>query len=348
MTAEGALGLEFPQATDGAIALNNHMSARQHAWSRFWQAPERPGLAEYIAEQEGMALEFYSDFQALDRLDALAGQLAASGAAASRVALIRAQAASAAHRFAQARQHLTEARACGAETAPVARLVLGIDQACGAHLDEVLVQRRAIAAATNKVEDQIPLGALLADLGEYDEADAVYRRALSSYQDVSPFALAWVCFQLGVLWGETAPTGQSIRAMRWYERALAYLPCYVKARVHLSELYQACGRPVLARSLLLPALPSGDPEVAWRLGDVLNQLGESSEAEAMLATAQAGFEHLLAAHLLAFADHAAEFYAGSGNDAGKASALARINLANRPTRRARALVESTAHSDSRK
>ena len=67
-----------------------------------------------------------------------------------------------------------------------------------------------------------------------------------------------------------------------------------------------------------------------------------------IATAQAGFEHLLAAHLLAFADHAAEFYAGSGNDAGKASALARINLANRPTRRARALVESTAHSDSRK
>ena len=39
-------------------------------------------------------------------------------------------------------------------------------------------------------------------------------------------------------------------------------------------------------------------------------------------------------HLLAFADHAAEFYAGSGNDLGRALQLARTNAANRPTRRA--------------
>jgi hypothetical protein len=38
--------------------------------------------------------------------------------------------------------------------------------------------------------------------------------------------------------------------------------------------------------------------------------------------------------LLAFADHAAEFYAGSGNDRRRALELARANVANRPTRRA--------------
>ena len=51
----------------------------------------------------------------------------------------------------------------------------------------------------------MPLGALLADLREFDEAERTYRRALREYQDVSPFALAWVCFQLGVLWGELVP-----------------------------------------------------------------------------------------------------------------------------------------------
>src|SRR5262249_54428483 len=43
---------------------------------------------------------------------------------------------------------------------------------------------------------------------------------------------------------------------------------------------------------------------------------------------------LLERHLLAFADHGAEFYAGSGNDCRRALELARINLANRPTLRA--------------
>jgi hypothetical protein len=47
-----------------------------------------------------------------------------------------------------------------------------------------------------------------------------------------------------------------------------------------------------------------------------------------------GFEALLDKHPLAFADHAAEFYAGSGNDCRRALELARMNVANRPTRRA--------------
>jgi hypothetical protein len=36
----------------------------------------------------------------------------------------------------------------------------------------------------------------------------------------------------------------------------------------------------------------------------------------------------------AFADHAAEFHAGSGDDRRRALKLARANVANRPTRRA--------------
>jgi hypothetical protein len=39
-------------------------------------------------------------------------------------------------------------------------------------------------------------------------------------------------------------------------------------------------------------------------------------------------------HLLAFADHGAEFYIGSGGDPLRALELAQINLGNRPTLRA--------------
>src|SRR5262245_9148543 len=43
---------------------------------------------------------------------------------------------------------------------------------------------------------------------------------------------------------------------------------------------------------------------------------------------------LLARHLLAFADHAAEFYAADCNDSRRALELARVNIPNRPTLRA--------------
>ena len=226
--------------------------------------------------------------------------------------------------------------------------MLTIDQACGLKLDAVLATRRRIAKATGRLEDLVPFGAVLADLERFAEADAVYRQALHSYDDVSPFPLAWVCFQLGMLWGELVPEPDPNLAALWYRRALAYLPGYMKARVHLAEIHASQGQPREAEALLRPALSSCDPEVRWRLADVLITQRRFEEAETELEAARFGFEELLGRHLLAFADHAAEFYAGSGNDSRRALELARANVANRPTRRAveqlRA-IEATIASD---
>jgi hypothetical protein len=336
------LDMVFAPATDGEIAIINQDSTRQHAWSRFWRSPERPGLAEFIVEQEGVALEFFSDFAALDRLGSLAAQIALMEAQSPRATLIQAQVASMAHRFSDARQHLVQAREFGAPDATVDRAALGIDQACGTQPEAVLSARRRIAAETRKLEDRVPLGALLADLREFDEADHVYRSALLEYADVSPFAMAWVCFQLGVLWGELVPERQSARAASWYQQAITYLPAYVKARVHLAEIRLDDGQPDDAEAMLLPAIASGDPEARWRLGDVMIARGRHMEAGQQSQAARLGFEALLDRHLLAFADHGAEFYAGSGDDAGRAFELARINVANRPTLRAFEQAHSTA------
>ena len=53
-----------------------------------------------------------------------------------------------------------------------------------------------------------------------------------------------------------------------------------------------------------------------------------------MQAARSGFETLLAKHPLAFADHGAEFYSGSGNNSRRALDLACLNLANCPTLRA--------------
>jgi tetratricopeptide (TPR) repeat protein len=221
---------------------------------------------------------------------------------------------------------------------------LNIDQACGMNLDRVLDQRREIARKSRRLEDLVALGALLGDLREFPEADHVYRQALRGHRDVSPFPVAWVCFQLGMLWGELVPEPQATHAAQWYRRAIHCLPSYTKARIHLAEIYSSCGRIDDAQALLVRAISSGDPEVRWRLADALSSQGKSADAEAHMQAARSGFESLLERHLLAFADHGAAFYAGSGNDRFRALQLARINVANRPTLRAFEQAHSIALS----
>ena len=336
------LEMDFPLATAGDIAVINLESSRQRSWCRFWQAPERPGIAEYIVEQEQLTAQFLDDLSALDRSEALVHHLNIVDPESMRTALISAQVASMTHRFAEARSFLLQAEGRGTPPAAAERLALSVDQACGTRLEAVLGVRRRMAAESGRLEDLVPLGALLADLREFDEADQTYQQALGEYHDVSAFAVAWVCFQLGVLWGELVPETQSDRAAQWYRKAIEYLPCYVKARVHLAEIYLRARRFEEAEFLLIPALESGDPEVNWRLADVMAATGRIADAEAQMRAARSGFEALLGNHLLAFADHGAEFYSGSGNDAGKACELAKVNVANRPTLRAFEQAYATA------
>jgi tetratricopeptide (TPR) repeat protein len=322
-----------PPATDGEIAAINLQSARRRAWDRFGQDAGVPGAVEAVVDLERLAAQFLGDLDALDRLEALAAQFARVDDSA-RAALVHAEVTSTVHRFDDARRHLARAARLGGPREAIERHVLTIDQACGVELDAVLARRRHIAAASGRLEDLVPLGAVLADLERFIEADAVYRQAFDSYDDVSPFPLAWVCFQLGMLWGELVPVPEVNRAALWYRRALVYLPGYVKARVHLAEICAAQNRAGEAEALLLPALSSRDPDVEWRLADVLTAQARAREAQTQLDSARLGFEALLDRHPLAFADHAAEFYAGSGNNCRRALELARMNVANRPTRRA--------------
>src|SRR5262249_26941135 len=155
---------------------------------------------------------------------------------------IQAQVASMTHRFADARRYLADAALDGPPSADIRRLQLNIDQACGVNLDKVLDARRELARASGRLEDLVALGALLADLREFADADRTCRQAFRACRDVSPFPFTWVCFQLGVLWGDLVPQPETAHAARWYQRAIECLPGYTKARVHLAEIYSSYGR----------------------------------------------------------------------------------------------------------
>ena len=332
MTVVAELDHACPSATDGEIAAINLESARRRAWARFEQDP-RPDVAEALFDMERLRAQFLGDLDALGRLETLAVQFARVDNS-FRAALVQAEVASTVHRFDDARCHLARAMLLDAPSEAIERQLLTINQACGVELNKVLDERRRIAEASAQLEDLVPLGAVLADLEHFAEADVVYRHAFYSYDAISPFPLAWVCFQLGLLWGELVSVPNSKVAALWYQRAIGYVPGYVKARVHLAEIYASQDRTSDAETLLLAVLSSNEAEVRWRLADVLVAQGKVDEAKTHLNAARFGFEQLLRRHPLAFADHAAEFYAGSGNDRQRALALAHTNVANRQTRRA--------------
>jgi tetratricopeptide (TPR) repeat protein len=332
----------MPQATAGELAVVNLNSSLQRAWevSRRW--PDRPGGVERIVDEEQLRAQFLGDVTALDRLATLAAEQCRSRPELALTHLVAAQAASMAHRFRDARMHLEAAEASGAAFAQTRRSWLSIKQAQGEDLPEVLEARRRAAEISPELQELVALGALLADLGRFEEAEGTYERALQTYDGVSPFAVAWVCFQLGLLWGELVPAPQLGRAALWYEQAIKYLPAYVGARVHLAEIYLERGNSDFAEALLKPVVGSGDPEVKWRLTQVMEAQGRSEEAETQREAARSAFEDLLARHPLAFADHGAEFYLSTGADPPRALVLARINLRNRPTVRAFELAYSAA------
>src|SRR5262249_28455869 len=116
--------------TDGDIAVINLESTRRRLWSRFWQDPERDGVAEAIIEHEQLKLQFCGETAALSRLETLADHLVATDATSARSMLIQAQVASMTHRFAEASRLLAGAELGGAPPEEVSRLRLNIDQAC--------------------------------------------------------------------------------------------------------------------------------------------------------------------------------------------------------------------------
>ena len=331
MTTIAELVCAVTPTTDGEIAIINLESARQRSWARLFADPARDGVAETVVEHEQLTLQLVGDVSALDRVELLAAQLAQGSTASARVALVQAQVASMAHRFCDARHHLAQAESGGAPTADADRLRLNIDQACGNDLDSVLDARRRIATETGDLEGFVALGSLLADLGDLDGADRAYKQALQAYRDVSPFPIARVFFQLGMLWGELAPEPNPALAAQWYRQAIAILPMYTKARVHLAEICSAERNFSEAEELLRRVMAIGDPEVDWRLADVLADQEKFEKSKQHMKAAHSGFELLLERHLLAFADHGAEFYAGSGGGLPRALHLARINADNRPT-----------------
>lgn len=215
-----------------------------------------------------------------------------------------------------------------------------ITLALGRDLPALLQTRQARADAYPSFSHLGDLANALAAVGRYDDADRAFERALRIYRDVSPFAVAWIAFQRGMMWSEMA--GAPERGRAFYEEAVSRLPGYVHAQVHLAEIEFAAGeRPAAVKRLRAIAAATEDPELLGRLAE-FTQSVDPTGARALAETATLRYRELLTRHREAFLDHVAEFLMGAGHDPALALHMAKENLAMRQTDRAYKLVIEAA------
>lgn len=291
----------------------------------------RGGAGADIDELWLMRARFLADYAALDRGAAFADADAPDAPALLR----RARARAAVHRFSAALADLATAERLGAAPVAVWRARVPIRIAQGA-ASEMIPALENDAAREPGFASASTLGAAYAGAGRYADADAQFQAALEALDTTSPFPYAWLCFVRGTMWAEQG--GDPARGARHLRHALTYLPAFVAARLHLAEIDARRGASAEAIAGLTRVADSGDPEVLALLGR-LHGVADPDRGRREIELARVRFEALLARQPLAFADHAAEFYLDAGGDPERARQLARANFVERPTRRARELLE---------
>ncbi|MEZ4250137.1 MAG: hypothetical protein R3B99_18045 [Polyangiales bacterium] len=317
-------------STDGELALRNLDSSID---ARLASVERNPSLLATRRDAVGLLLSrahYRGTFDDLATARRLADEALERWPDDPTAARIVADVASAEHRFDQAERQLVSATELGDTSTTLAHLTLEV--ARGTNLETALALADEEAARAPTYATHVARASLLAALERYEDADAAFLDALATYRDVSPFPLAWIAFQRGVMWAEMADRADLARPL--YEEAVRRVPTYAVANVHLAELEVEAGERDRAIARLYALLPgTTDPEPAGYLGELLAET-DPETARAHVADARARYDMLLSRHPEAFLDHGAEFFAGPGADAARALRLAETNLTNRRNARA--------------
>jgi tetratricopeptide (TPR) repeat protein len=269
-----------------------------------------------------------------DRAELIATEAIGMAPDSAGALFIRAQLAGRFHRFAEANAVLEQALAAGYSRQKIDRERAALLQATGRY-QEALVLRERLANEDPGIETLGALGSLLAEMDRWMAAQKTYAAALEADDGVSPLP----CSQLLFEWGVSAMRrGDLQRADAIFVELDLILPAHVPGRGHRAEVALARGQLDLAMTLILPLLKtSDDPEYRGLYAEILAAQGDS-KAQSEAERAAVAYELLLARRPEAYADHAAAFFMGVGNQPQRAVELALANWKLRDVPRSRRLL----------
>lgn len=172
--------------------------------------------------------------------------------------------------------------------------------------------------------------------GRFDEAEALYRRALDTYDGEETEPEAWIHLQLGLM---DLDRGRYDEALAHYREGEALISGYWLLEEHIAEILTLQGKTEDAKALYLAIVErTGNPEFMDALAELEQAAGRTAEADAWLSKANAKFEAQLLRFPEAAYGHALEHFLAHGDDPTKALDMARRNHALRPNADAKRLL----------
>lgn len=221
--------------TNGVIALVNLQA--QIDGLEFQAAVGQPAVAQQVDLIDLLSLRGHILGRIIDyeRAAALAEQLMSDAPANALACLARARTRATFHRFVEALADLDAAERLGQDRVVLSAERAAIFQALGRY-DEALALRRE---AVERRPDFAALGGLAglqAERGQVAEAERLFSEGRRRYQGVSPFPVAMLDFQRGLMW---LAQGDPPAARVWFEAALGRVPAYAPALGHLAEVEAA-------------------------------------------------------------------------------------------------------------
>src|SRR5262245_40515906 len=319
-----------PKLTDGTIAVLN-LEAQIDGLEDYVTIAEAATLVDNLILR-GLILGRICDYE---RAAQLADYLVLDAGTDPAAYFARTRTYAIFHRFTEALDDLDYGERLSLQDTVAKHERAAILQALGRY-NKALQIYAAAPISGRQFEQAAALAGLWAERGEAGTAECFYLESLHSYRGLSPFPLAQLDFQLGVMWMRHERLKQ---ARTYFEAAIRRVPAYAAAQGHLAEVEADLGNveSALARLYRL-AVSSDDPDYAAQLARILGETGCSEESVAWRRMAASRYDELIATHPAAFADHAAEFWLGVGNDPLKGFRLAEFNLRNRQTPRAYELL----------
>ncbi|THK35772.1 tetratricopeptide repeat protein [Ensifer sp. MPMI2T] len=269
-----------------------------------------------------------------DRAEAIAARAVSLSPDSAEALQVCAQIAGRFHRFELAKALLDQALSAGCSKREIDIERAALLQATG-YYNEALVLREGLAKQDPEIDTLGGLATLLAEMDQWDAAEACYAAALDADDGVSPIPCAQLLFEWGV---SAMRRGALDRAEAVFSDLNAILPAHVPGRGHRAEVALARGELDVAEALIAPLLEiSDDPEYRAVYAEILAARGDGNAARQAELASEA-YEQLLARRPEAYADHAAAFFMGVGNRPERAVHLATANWKLRDTPRSRRLL----------
>src|SRR5262245_29632565 len=223
-----------PTLTDGTIALLN-LQAQIDGLEGHCTSAEAATLIDLLILR-GLILGRISDYE---RAAQLANRQVGAAPTDAAAYMARARTRAVFHRFAEALDDLDDVDRMSPHDAAARRERAAILQAQG-RSDEALAAYSAVIDGVGQFERAAALTGLWAERGEGDTAHRFYLDSLRSSRGISPFPVALLDFQLGVIWMRHARLEE---ARTCFEAAIARVPAYAAAHGHLAEVEADLGNP---------------------------------------------------------------------------------------------------------